>query len=137
MYASKMAPPFGNTTSLSTDLESSIWDSLPPLDSRPKACGSFFEDDKPIAYALALVDEAGEPVRAATEADLVNLLEEALPQETPQPESPKQEAEPAPLSDIAFKQMLAAGPVCRHCGVTGGHLFVVARLGPGGPWEGL
>ncbi|GAB4816360.1 hypothetical protein N2152v2_003406 [Parachlorella kessleri] len=111
-----MAPPFGS--SLANDLD--FFNSLPPLESKrsPEPC-SFLPSEPVEAYCLAIVDDSGEVVRAATTEDLVqlNLLEDASPGEPPSPQKVEHKAE-AVCPEAYFKELLSKGPVCRHCGVT-------------------
>lgn len=126
--------PFGSAAVPDSDF--SFFSTLPPLDTRarsPEASSFFSLDDKPEKFVLALIDEAsGEPLRPATEADLIELkLLECLPRPEAAPRAPK-EPEATAMTDQAFKELLSAGPVCRHCGVTGGRILQhVPRWGPG------
>lgn len=111
-------PPFG-----SSDFNDGFFESLPPLElsKTPMAASTLFLEpleslEAPEKFVLAFVDESGEPIRAATEADLVNLLEGDA---SKAPEA-KQEEQSAALTEAEFKSLLRQ-PVCRHCGVTGGH----------------
>jgi hypothetical protein len=111
--------PFGNA-SVPNDFD--FFNSLPPLDSptakrSPESCS--FLPEPVEAYCLAVVDDSGEVVRAATAEDLLQLK---LLEDTASVEPAPQRAEPKAETvcpDAYFKELLSKGPVCRHCGVQG------------------
>ena len=122
-------PPFADDTEL---------ESFPSLDldlgtksyvgNKP----SFFEQVEQVRqmYMLAVVDEAtGTPMRPATEEEL-NAIPGELVQPLPSPQ-PKAELKPEkpkePTKHMSLQELLAAarngnGPMCDHCGATGGYM---------------
>ena len=92
-------------------------------------------------YRLVLVDEStGVPVRAATEEDLsavpLNSLEPPAPASTHSTEQPAAPTAKSPNKQHSLQELLAEarngkGPVCDHCGATGG-LVGIGLLGRGG-----
>ena len=104
------------------------------LDLGTNSCASskpsFFEQVEQVRqmYMLAVVDEVtGTPMRAATDEELNDIpmeLVQPLPSPTLKTE-PELEELKEPTKQLSLQELLAAarngkGPMCDHCGATGG-----------------
>lgn len=125
-------PPFADDVelesfpSLDLDLGSKSYASNKP---------SFFEQVRQM-YMLAVVDEAtGTPMRPATEEELngiplelVQPLPSPKPKAEPKPETPKESTKHMSLQELLAAARNGNGPMCDHCGATGGSKGCMGHL---------